>query len=163
MNVKSDAILQVASCEDVELLARHHRCMFEEIWNHRKIPFNPEMMRVMESNYIQKLRVDLKSGSSYAWIISRNDRILSSGAVSTCSYVPVPHDPSPQIAFLHSIYTEPEERGKGYARTITQQVIEYCKQNKIARLYLFASETGKIIYEKEGFVSVDNTMMKLIK
>lgn len=163
MNLKSDAFVQAASCDDIEVLAKHHRCMFEEIWAHKKIPFDPELMRTMESNYIEKLRIDLKSGSCHAWIIYRNDRILSSGAVSMCSYVPVPHDPSSQIAFLHSIYTEPEERGKGYARAITKHAIEYCKQNKIARLYLFASESGRIIYENEGFVSVDNTMMKLIK
>lgn len=163
MILKSDAVVRAASYEDVEVLARHHRSMFEEIWAHKKMPFDPELMTAMESNYIEKLRVDLRSGSCHAWIICRNDRILSSGAVSTYSYVPVPHDPSSKIAFLHSIYTEPEERGKGYAKTITKHAIEYCKQNKIARLYLFASESGRIIYEKEGFVSVDNTMMKLIK
>ncbi|MDD1729043.1 MAG: GNAT family N-acetyltransferase [Methanospirillum sp.] len=162
MKVNSDAILRTASYEDMIVLAKHHRKMFEEIWTHRKIPFHPEGMEIMESNYLQKLTDDLRSGSCNAWIIGKNEQILSSGAVSFFSYVPVPHDPSPQIAFLHSIYTEPEERGKGYARTITKEAIEYCRQKKVARLYLFSSETGRYMYEKEGFVSVDNTMMKFI-
>jgi len=82
MNLKSDTLVQDASYEDVEVLARHHRCMFEEIWAHKKIPLDPELMTTMESNYIEKLRVDLRSGSCKAWIICRNDEILSSGAVS---------------------------------------------------------------------------------
>ncbi|WP_181391661.1 GNAT family N-acetyltransferase [Methanospirillum lacunae] len=163
MNKNSDVLFRTASHDDVDDLAKHHRKMFEEIWINRKIPFNPVMMEKMESNYIKKLVDEFRSGSCHAWIICRNEQVLSSGALSVCSYVPVPHDPSPNIAFLHSIYTEPEERGKGYARIITKEAIDYCQKNHIIRLYLFASETGKIIYEKEGFVSVDNVMMKLIK
>jgi hypothetical protein len=162
MNVNADVNLRTALQEDAIVLAIHHRKMFEEIWNNQNIPFIPEKMKTMESNYLQKLQDEIKSGSCHAWIICQNEKILSSGAVSIFSYVPVPHDPSPCIAFLHSIYTEPEERGKGYAGMITKKAIDYCKKNKIGRLYLFASESGRSVYEKEGFVSVDNTMVKYI-
>lgn len=73
--------------------------------------------------------------------------------------VPVPHDLSPRIVFLHSIYTEPEFRNRGFAERITWEAAAYCKKNGIRRLHLFASDAGRPVYEKSGFMPVPNMLL----
>jgi GNAT superfamily N-acetyltransferase len=86
---------------------------------------------------------------------------VSGGAVSIVSYVPVPHDLDPRIAFLHSVYTEPGHRHRGFAGRITDEAIRWCRKAGIRRLYLVASEAGKPLYEKNGFMPVENMMLRL--
>lgn len=157
-----EPLLRIGQEDDIPELAVHHRKMFEEIWKKGGIPVECSVMKQVEVNYAKKLHTEFPNGSCYAWVICKNKRIISSGAISTCSYVPVPHDPTPVIAFFHSVYTEPDERGHGYARLITQEAIEYCKTKGIVRLYLFASEDGRHIYHENGFIPVENMMMQLI-
>lgn len=154
-----EPFLRTASLEDIPCLAEHHRKMFEEIGEKKKIASDPALLTILEHEYARKLTEELKSGACIAWVTILEDRIVSSGAISILSYVPVPHDLSSKIAFLHSIYTEKEYRNNGYAQGITCEAAQNCKQRGISRLYLFSSDDGRIIYEKNGFKPVDNVMM----
>jgi len=151
--------VQTATLEDMVSLAQHHRRMFEEIWEKQNRAVDPAVLANLEQAYAGKLAEELKSGACVAWVVDRAGRIVSSGAISILSYVPVPHDLSPKIAFLHSIYTEPEYRNQAYAQRITRAATRYCRQQGIRRLYLFSSDDGRRIYEKSGFEPVDNVMI----
>lgn len=159
---KESGALRTAVPDDIPVLARHHRRMFEEILDTSGMPpVSPEVLDLLEREYSAKLARDLLAGRCTAWIIAEGDRIVSSGAVSDISYVPVPQDPSCCISFLHSIYTEPVSRHKQYARRITDTAAEHCRSRGIRRLYLFASDAGRPLYEKAGFISVPNMMILL--
>jgi len=91
---------------DIPVLARHHRLMFEEIWEKRGNTSPEGCMQAMEEQYKQKLRDGFRDGSCHAWVVRKDSRIVASGALSVVPYVPVPYDPGFYIAFVHSIYTE---------------------------------------------------------
>jgi GNAT superfamily N-acetyltransferase len=150
-----------ATRDDIPVLAIHHRKMFEEIREKSGNPLDLSVLPALERAYAEKLRAELGSGACVAWVVEAEGRVVASGAVSTMSYVPVPHDLSLRIAFLHSIYTEPGYRNRGFARRITLEATGFCKKNGIRRLYLFASGAGRPVYEKNGFVPVPNMMLLL--
>jgi GNAT superfamily N-acetyltransferase len=156
----SPGILRVATCDDIPLLVRHHRMMFAEIRGKSGNP-DPALLEVLAREYEAKLNRDMPAGTCVAWGVQAEDDLVSSGAISIASYVPVLHDSSSRIAFLHSIYTEQEYRHRHFARMITQAAADYCKSHGIRRLYLFASEAGRPVYEKAGFVPVPNMMLLL--
>ena len=148
---------------EIPVLARFHRLMFEEIWEKRGAVAPAGSMQAMEEQYRQKLREGFRDGSCHAWVVKKGDRVVSGGAVSIATYVPVPFDPSCRIGFVHSIYTEKDERHKGHAGRIVRAATAFCKSAGIRRVYLFASADGKPVYEKEGFVPVENTMLAVLR
>jgi GNAT superfamily N-acetyltransferase len=161
LTVREEPRIRIATQDDIPLLARHHRMMFEEIWEQGSKPFDPQAMSVLEQEYTAKLSSEFTSGSCRAWVVQESDRIVSSGAVSIVPYVPTPLDPQIPIAFLHSIYTEKEFRHQHHARRITEEASEYCRNRGIKRLYLFASDAGRPLYASLGFTPVPNMMLLL--
>jgi GNAT superfamily N-acetyltransferase len=154
-----EGCLRIATPEDIPFLVKHHRKMFEEIREKTGNPVDLPTLPALENEYNAKLAREIPSGTCIAWVVDIGDRIVSSGAVSIVSYVPVPHDLSSNIGFLHSVYTEKEYRHRHYAQRITRAAADYCRDRGIRRLYLFASDAGQPVYEKIGFVPVPNTMV----
>jgi GNAT superfamily N-acetyltransferase len=152
-----------AGAPEIAVLARFHRLMFAEIWEKRGTAAPDGSMQVMEEQYIQKLREGFRDGSCHAWVVKKGGRAVSGGAVSMVTYVPVPFDPSCRIGFVHSIYTEKDERHQGHAGRIVRAATAFCKEAGIHRVYLFASADGKPVYEKEGFLPVENMMLAVLK
>ncbi|RPI39904.1 MAG: GNAT family N-acetyltransferase [Methanoregulaceae archaeon] len=157
----TEAGIRIAALNDIPILARHHRMMFEEILEKTGKSVDYSVLSALEKEYAGKLAREFGSGTCISWVIQDDNRIVSSGAVSIVSYVPVPHDLSTRIAFLHSIYTEKEYRHRHHAQRITQTVADYCRNRGIKRLYLVASDAGRPVYEKSGFVPVPDMMMLL--
>jgi GNAT superfamily N-acetyltransferase len=159
----SEPAVAEAGDADIPTLARHHRLMFEEIWAKKGAASTEQNMQALTEEYIQKLRGGFRAGDCRAWVVRKGDRVVSSGAVSIVTYVPVPFDPSCRIAFVHSIYTETEERHRGHAGRVVKAALRFCEDERIHRVYLFASEDGRPVYVKNGFGPVDNTMLAVLK
>jgi GNAT superfamily N-acetyltransferase len=153
--------LRITIPQDIPFLVNHHRKMFEEIREKTGNPVDHDTLAALEKEYSGKLAREIPSGACIGWAVHIGDHMVASGSISIVSYVPVPHDLSSRIAFLHSIYTEPEYRHRHYARRITQAAADYCRDAGIKRLYLFASDAGRPVYEKAGFVPVPNMMLLL--
>jgi len=156
-----DSCIREATKEDIPWLARHHRLMFEEIRESNGTAPDPAVMVVLEKEYAAKLAREFESGTCISWVALNCDRIIASGAISIMQYVPVPHDLSCQVAFLHSVYTEKEYRHRHHATRIARKAADFCHDRGIKRLYLFASNAGTPVYEKTGFVPVPNMMLLL--
>lgn len=156
-----DSCIRIATEEDIPWLAHHHRMMFEEIQESNGTAPDPAVMAVLEKEYAAKLAREFKTGTCISWVAVHGDRIIASGAISIMQYVPVPHDLSCRVAFLHSVYTAKEYRHRHYATRIAREASDFCHDRGIKRLYLFSSNAGTPVYEKTGFVPVPNMMLLL--
>ncbi|MDM8550454.1 GNAT family N-acetyltransferase [Desulfobacterales bacterium HSG2] len=163
MKEKTGFTIQEAGFEDIPILVRHHRLMFEEIWTLKGLDYDISKLEEMDNAYAKKLQKQLTNNTSKAWFIEDISKIIASGAVSIISMVPVPDDPSDRVAYLHSIYTERGYRNRGFARRIAETAIHYCKSQGIRRMILNASDAGRPVYEKTGFRAADNVMRLWIK
>lgn len=54
-------------------------------------------------------------------------------------------------AMLAGIYVEPDHRGRGIARQLTEAAIAWCKDRGCVRVRLHASAMGRPLYESLGF------------
>ena len=162
MIATGDSDIFPAGANDSKILARHHRLMFQEIWDESGLVYRASDLDLMEQAYHQKLQKELETENCSAWVIRTDKCVAASGAISVLSMVPVPNDPSCQVAYLHSIYTEREYRGKGFAGRLVDRAIVFCKDNGIKRIFLNASSAGRHLYEKVGFQLADNAMRLLI-
>ncbi|RUM35455.1 MAG: hypothetical protein DSY50_04685 [Desulfobulbus sp.] len=172
-----------ATLEDIPLLAGHHRMMFEEMraLNDTIAPADscccpgqsitgsahspaqslsapvPDFDK-LEASMRKKLSLQMADGSCIAWI-AESDRPVASGGVSMISTVPVPEDPTLEIAFLHSVFTEKKMRNQGIASAILDRLLDHCRQKGIKRVQLNASEAGRRVYRKKGFQALDGVML----
>ena len=161
--LKSNAIyIQLATYNDIPTLVIHHHKMFKQIWELRGLKTTAQKMEDMDKSYTEKLNKEMDVGQCVAWVV-KDDKIVASGAVSFVSMVPIPNDSNSTVAYLHSLYTEHENRNKGYCRQIVMTAIDHCKSKGIKRMILNASEAGKSIYEDIGFRSADSSMRLMIE
>ena len=151
-------MIRQASEHDIPQLSVHHRKMFEEIWEKKGLHIDNAAGSEMEQAYSRKLSAELPAGSCKSWLIEQGAQVVASGAITIVSFVPTPNDLSSKTAYMHSIYTEPGSRGQNLASRIVLTALEYCKANGIRRVLLSASNAGKPIYERIGFVSSPEMM-----
>lgn len=154
--------IRPAVCEDIPVLVSHHIRMFEEMWDKKDRSLEPGWSDRIDQEYTKKLTKELPSGTCAAWVVVKNNAVVASGAVSIMSYVPNPDDSGCLIGFLHSIYTERSERNHHHATRIVKEVVSFCKNKGMSRIYLFASDDGRLVYEKQGFTPVENMMQLFI-
>lgn len=155
--------LREGSEDDIHLLSVHHRKMFEEIWAKKGGSIDIPAGEEIEQAYAGKLRVELPAGLCRAWIVEKEGEVAASGAITIVSLVPTPMDLSSRVAYLHSVYTEPEMRGRNLAARIVKAAIDFCRKSGIKRVILNASEAGRPVYERIGFTSYPEMMRFVIE
>jgi GNAT superfamily N-acetyltransferase len=156
-------VLREATELDIPRLSVHHRKMFEEIWEKKGQHLWDSAGSKIEEAYSRKLSAEMPACSCKSWVIEKGNDVVASGAITIISLVPTPNDPSPKVAYLHSMYTEGEHRGNQLASRIVGKALEFCKSNGIKRAILNASEAGRPLYEKVGFSSVPEMMRILVE
>ncbi len=175
-----------ATLKDIPLLASHHRQMFEEmraigddntpqenccgpVQVSTGFPLQlagssatqtpPDFGR-LEEVMAQKLTQLMPDNSCAAWIADSNGKPVASGAVTFISTVPVPEDPTLEVGFLHSVFTEKSFRAQGIASTLLDHILDHCRSRGICRVQLHASTVGRSVYQKKGFQPLDNVMLR---
>jgi len=71
---------------------------------------------------------------------------------------PYPKSLSGVDAYIMNMFTVPEWRGKGIGGDLLDHCIQYCKDNGVGRIWLHASEAGRSLYIKKGFVDKKSEM-----
>ena len=59
-------------------------------------------------------------------------------------------------ALLRSISVTGEVRGKGYGRTLIEQIERFAKDSGISSMYLI-THTAKVFFERQGYLVIDRT------
>ena len=59
------------------------------------------------------------------------------------------------------MYTEPEQRNQGLARTIMEAMIGWCREQGFAVVALHASEAGRPLCERVGFTPSNEMRLAL--
>lgn len=150
--------IRLAAVADAEIIARHRVRMFHEMG------LVPE--HLFESYRTQceaRLRAMLETSEYIGWLASPNDRpdqIVAGVGVQLRSVLPHPVEgPNGEIsiaagrhAIIINVFTEPEWRRRGIAKLLMEQIIAWARTERLDRLVLHASEVGRLLYEKMGFV-----------
>ena len=60
-----------------------------------------------------------------------------------------------KLGLVINVFTEPEWRRRGLGVLLMQQVIDWSREQRLDRLILHASDAGRPLYEKLGFVTTN--------
>ena len=147
--------IREASPNDLHIVMHHRRSMFIDMGHHDKLKL--DAMETTSNPFFAKAFND---GSYKAWFIEDNGKVIAGGGILIFDYHSSPVFPLPKRPLIVNVYTEKAYRRKGLAKKLMQIMIDWCKNNGFGAVTLHASDEGRPLYEKIGFVPTNE--MKLI-
>lgn len=72
--------------------------------------------------------------------------------------MPTYHNPSGKKAYIMNMYTVSEYRRRGVAYQTLDKLVQEAKERGIFAISLEATDMGRPLYEKYGFVKMDHEM-----
>jgi GNAT superfamily N-acetyltransferase len=154
--------LRIANTNDIETLVFHRRQMFLDIDFERYGVNGRQGLEKTDSMYREYLTNGIPSGQTIGVVIEDECKIVASGCVSFVDWPSEPLFMSNKVCHIHSVYTIPDERRKGYARVIMTEIERHCKNAGQRVLILWASRQGKPMYFSMGYEETPSCMMKII-
>lgn len=100
----------------------------------------------------------LNNGSHIAYLVFDGDHFIGTGGVSFYQVMPTYHNLSGRKAYIMNMYTKPEYRRMGIAGKTLDMLVRDIKMRGITDISLEATDMGRALYEKYGFVKMDHEM-----
>lgn len=142
-----------ATIEDMEELVRTRIVVLRAA---NQLSDKEDMLQVEKASYEYYKRA-LNTGEHIAYLVYDNGKFIGAGGVSFYQVMPTYHNSSGRKAYIMNMYTAPEYRRQGIAyKTLDLLVEEARKQG--AQIALEATDMGRPLYEKYGFVSMKDEM-----
>jgi GNAT superfamily N-acetyltransferase len=158
--VSDQFVIRPATLDDSVVIARQRVAMFRDMG---RIPV--ELVPALEEATLLYLREAVPIGEYFAWLASpHEDRstIVAGAGVQVRRVLPFPPMESPvtriargRQAIVLNVYTEPAWRRRGIAKLLMDHVIAWARSGQLDGLVLHASDDGRALYEKLGFVQTN--------
>jgi len=150
-----ELIIRDATLDDIPEILRQRRRMYEDM-NYTDTTALDHMI----STSADFLTSALADCSFRGWLASLSDVIVGGGAVLITPWPSHPYDGHCRRATILNVYTYPQFRRRGVARRIMQTMIDWCRSQNFAVVYLHASNDGRPLYEALGFVPTTEMRLK---
>ena len=147
-----------ATIEDIDVLTETR---VEVLRSANKLSKDVDMSEVEKQSYDYYKRA-LCDDTHIAYLVFDGERFVGCGGVSFFQVMPTYHNVSGKKAYIMNIYTEPAYRRRGIAYKILDLLVSDVRSKGITSISLEATEAGRPLYEKYGFVKVDDEMELLM-
>ena len=116
-------------------------------------------MSVIEQQSLEYYRQSLTDGSHTAYLVYDGDKVIAAGGISYYMVMPTCDVPTGRKAYIMNMYTDPAYRRQGIAMKTLALLIEDAKAKGISFISLEATDMGRPLYERYGFVSMEHEMI----
>jgi GNAT superfamily N-acetyltransferase len=153
-----------ATPRDADIIAWHRARMFEDMGD-----VSREAFEILRTKACTKLEQWLQKEKYIGWIATPADQpeiVVAGAGVQLQPILPRPVNVSTigegRQGTIVNVFTEPRWRRRGIASLLIQEIIIWSRNQQLDRLILHASNEGRSIYEKLGFVA-SNEMRLLVQ
>ncbi len=143
-----------ATIQDIDILTKTR---IEVLRAANQLPDDVNMIEVEKQSYSYYEKA-LCDDTHIAYLIFDENRFVGAGGVSFFQVMPTYHNPSGKKAYIMNMYTVPEYRRKGIAYKTLDMLIADTKRKGISAISLEATPMGRPLYEKYGFVKMQDEM-----
>lgn len=156
LNCLPDSIFEYrrATIEDIDELVRTRIIVLRAA---NKLSDNADMSMVEQESDTYYRRA-LESGEHIAWLVYDNETFIGAGGVSFYQVMPTYHNPSGKKAYIMNMYTAPEYRRQGIAFHTLDLLVKDARNQGVSQIALEATDMGRPLYEKYGFVKMEDEM-----
>ena len=93
-----------------------------------------------------------------AYLVFDGDVFIGAGGISYYTVMPTFHNPTGRKAYIMNMYTRPDHRRMGIATKTLDLLIQDAKKRGVTVISLEATDMGRKLYERYGFVSMTSEM-----
>lgn len=115
-------------------------------------------MSIVEQESYAYYKRALESGEHIAYLVYDNEKFIGAGGVSFYQVMPTYHNPTGKKAYIMNMYTAPEYRRRGIVFRTLDLLIKDAKELGVLQIALEATDMGRPLYEKYGFVKMEDEM-----
>lgn len=116
----------------------------------------------MEKESYEYYKRALETSEHIAYLVYDNGAFVDAGGVSFYQVMPTYHNPTGKKAYIMNMYTAPAYRRQGIAFYTLDLLVKDIRKQVVSQITLEATEMGRPLYEKYGFVKMEDEM-ELIK
>lgn len=149
-----DLTYKKATIEDIDILTETR---LEVLRAANKLSDDTDMSEVKKQSY-NYYKKALCNGTHIAYLIFDKSRFVGAGGISFFQVMPTYHNPSGKKAYIMNMYTNPDYRRQGIAYKTLDMLIRDAKNIGITAISLEATAMGRPLYEKYGFIKMNNEM-----
>ena len=153
--------VRLATPADAETIGWHRARMFQDMGDVPRRLFEEFCARSRA-----RLRAQLMTGEYLGWLASAKeapDKIVAGAGVQLRHVLPhLLTSPNGDTAIsdgrhavILNVFTEPEWRRRGIAALLIQHIIDWSREQHLDRLVLHASDEGRALYERLGFIATN--------
>lgn len=117
-----------------------------------------EDMSVVEEESCAYYRRALETGEHIAYLAYDNGQVIGAGGVSFYQVMPTYHNPTGKKAYIMNMYTATQYRRQGIAIHTLDLLIKDAKERGVLQIALEATDMGRHLYERYGFVNMKDEM-----
>ena len=147
-------IYKTATHQDIDILVTTR---IEVLRAANKLADQVDMSEVaaQSRDYYEKA---LKDGSHTAILVYDKDQIIGAGGISYFRVMPTYHNPTGRKAYIMNMYTASAYRRQGIAFHTLDLLVKDVRKQGVSQITLEATEMGRPLYEKYGFVKMEDEM-----
>ena len=160
-----DITIRMATVDDASIIVHHRHAMWFDMGR-----ADPSALEAMDASFVLYVARALRDGTYLGWLAQTNDpqgaapgQVVAGAGLIVHEWPSGPVCPAqPRRAYILNVYTEPEFRGRGIARRIMTEIVEWCRTQGLGSVSLHASQSGRHLYESLGFQPTNEMRLKLI-
>ena len=149
-----ELLYKKATIEDIGILTKTR---IEVLRAANQLSDDADMTEVEKQSYEYYSKA-LRDGSHTAYLVFDGTNFIGAGGVSYYRVMPTYHNLSGNKAYIMNMYTSPRYRRKGIAYKTLDLLVRDAKSRGVNVILLEATEMGRPLYEKYGFVKMNNEM-----
>jgi GNAT superfamily N-acetyltransferase len=144
-----------ATVLDADVIAWHRARMFQDMGE-----VSSDAFEILRTKARARLEQWIDSGDYIGWLATSADKpetIVGGAGIQLQPILPRPVDRSTigeaRQGTIINVFTEPQWRRHGIAGLLIKGIVAWSKSERLDRLILHASDEGRSLYEKFGFVA----------
>jgi GNAT superfamily N-acetyltransferase len=94
----------------------------------------------------------LPANAIVVWVAEAQGTIVATSGLIFSQKPPSERNLTGLEAYLLNMYTVPAWRGQGIATRLLQTLIAFATQRQVHRIWMYATQDGRPLYERAGFV-----------
>lgn len=143
-----------ATIDDLEFLVETR---IEVLRAANKLDKSVDMTVIKEQSY-DYYKKSLSNKTHIAYLVFDGEKFVGAGGISFFRVMPTFNNPSGNKAYIMNMYTSHSYRRKGIAYKTLDLLVLSAKERGISSISLEATEMGRSLYEKYGFIKMNDEM-----
>ncbi len=109
----------------------------------------------MDDELLSFFERKLRDGTLIQWLVEDQGEVVACGAVLFYEFPPSYTNKTGKKAYIANMFTDENFRGRGIAKELLAKLVKEVRAAGISKIWLGASEMGRPVYRKFGFIESD--------